>query len=138
MTYRVQLDPAFHPRAWGFLWDILLAGTSGPWRDKLDSTMRRLWRRFSRVPVHVARQVTTPVQPPTALAPPPHGLRASPSFGRIGSTPSLGGRRSFRPLVGTQPFGARGPTPYGAQPFSGRGPQTPSGGMGAGGGRGGG
>ena len=78
--------------------------------------------------------------PPTALAPPLGGLRASPSFGGIGSTQSLGGRRSFRPLVGigAQPFGGRGPGAIGAQPFSGRGPQTPSGGMGAGGGRGGG
>ena len=78
--------------------------------------------------------------PPTALAPPLGGLRASPSFGGIGSTQSLGGRGSFRPLVGNgaQPFGGRGPGALGAQPFSGRGPQTPSGGMGAGGGRGGG
>ena len=78
--------------------------------------------------------------PPTALAPPLGGLRASPSFGGIGSTQSLGGRGSFRPLVGigAQPFGGRGPGAIGAQPFSGRGPQTPSGGMGAGGGRGGG
>ena len=77
--------------------------------------------------------------PPTALAPPLGGLRASPSFGGIGSTQSLGGRGSFRPLVGigAQPFGV-GARRLGAQPFSGRGPQTPSGGMGAGGGRGGG
>ena len=75
--------------------------------------------------------------PPTALAAPLGGLRASPSFGGIGSTQSLGGRGSFRPLVGigAQPFGGRGPGAIGAQPFSGRGPQTPSGGMGAGGGR---
>jgi hypothetical protein len=77
--------------------------------------------------------------PPTALAAPLGGLRASPSFGGIGSTQSLGGRRSFRPLVGigAQPFGGTGPGAIGAQPFSGRGLQTPSGGMGAGGGRGG-
>ena len=78
--------------------------------------------------------------PPTALAPPLGGLRASPSFGGIGSTQSLGGRRFFKPLVGigAQPFGGRGPGAIGAQPFSGRGPQTPSGSMGASGGRGGG
>ena len=77
--------------------------------------------------------------PPNALAPPLGGLRASPSFGGIGSTQSLGGRQFFKPLVGTgsQPFGATAPAPS-AQPFSGRGRQTPSGGMGAGGGRGGG
>jgi Protein of unknown function (DUF3300) len=77
---------------------------------------------------------------PTALAPPPGGWRGSPSFGGIGSTQPLGDRRSFRPLVGVgaQPFGARGPNAIGAQPFSGRGPQTPSGGMRAGGSRGGG
>ena len=46
-------------------------------------------------------------------------------------TQSLGGRGSFRPLVGigAQPFGGRGPGAIGAQPFSGRGPRTPSGGM---------
>ena len=80
--------------------------------------------------------------PPTALAPPPGGWRGSPSFGGIGSAQPLGDRRSFRPLVGVgvgaQPFGARGPRAIGAQPFSGRGPQTPSGGMRAGGSRGGG
>ena len=78
--------------------------------------------------------------PPTALAAPSGGgLRASPSFGRILSTQSFGGRRSFRPLVGigAQPFSGRGPGAIGAPPFRGRGPQTPSGGMGAGGGRGG-
>jgi hypothetical protein len=77
--------------------------------------------------------------PPTALAAPLGGLRASPSLGGIGSTQSFGGRRSFRPLVGigAQPSGM-GPGAIGAQPFSGRGPQTPSGGMGAGSGRGGG
>ena len=78
--------------------------------------------------------------PPNALAPPLGGLRASPSFSRVGSTQSLGGRRSFRPFVGigAQPFGGRGPGAIGAQPLSGRGQQTPSGGMGAGVGRGGG
>ena len=78
--------------------------------------------------------------PPNALAPPLDGLRASPSFSRVGSTQSLGGRRSFRPFVGigAQPFGGRGPGAIGAQPLSGRGQQTPSGGMGAGVGRGGG
>jgi hypothetical protein len=77
--------------------------------------------------------------PPTALAAPLGGLRASPSLGGIGSTQSFGGRRSFRPLVGigAQPSGM-GPGAIGAQPFRGRGPQTPSGGMGAGSGRGGG
>jgi Protein of unknown function (DUF3300) len=43
--------------------------------------------------------------PPTALAPPVGGLRASRSFGGMGSTQSLGGR---------------GPGAIGAQPFSGR------------------
>jgi hypothetical protein len=78
--------------------------------------------------------------PPTALAAPLGGLRASPSFGGTGSTQSLDSRGSFRPLVGTgpQPFGGSEPGAIGAQPLSGRGPQTPSGGMGAGGGRGGG
>ena len=77
--------------------------------------------------------------PPHALAPPLGGLRASPSFG-IGSTQSLGDRRSSRPLVGigARPSAARGPGAFGAQPFSGKRPQTPSGGLGAGGGRGGG
>jgi hypothetical protein len=78
--------------------------------------------------------------PPTALAAPVRGLRASASFGGAGSTHPLGDKRFFRPLVGVgaQPFGGRGPGAMGAQPFSGRGPQTPSGGIGAGGGRGGG
>ena len=78
--------------------------------------------------------------PPTTLAPPVGGLRASPSLGGIGSAQSFGGRRSFRPLVGVgaRPSGGTGPGAIGAQPFSGRGPQTPSGVMGAGGGRGGG
>ena len=78
--------------------------------------------------------------PPNALAPPLGGLRASRSFRGIGSTQSLGDRRSSRPLIGigAQPFGDRGPGAIGAQPFVGRGPQTPSGGMGAGGGKGGG
>ena len=63
--------------------------------------------------------------PPSALAAPLGDLRASPSFGGIGSTQSLGGRGSFRPLVGigAQPFGGRGPGAIGAQPFSGRGPR---------------
>ncbi len=76
--------------------------------------------------------------PPTALAAPLGGLRASPSFGGVGSPQSLDGRGSIRPLVGVgaQPFGGRGPGAIDA-PFSGRGPLTPSGGMGAGGGRGG-
>ena len=91
--------------------------------------------------------------PPTALAAPLDGLRASRSFGVMGSTQPLGGRGFFRPRVGigAQPFGATGPAALGAQPFSGsrhgaigaqpftgRWPQTPSGGMGAGGGKGGG
>ena len=38
--------------------------------------------------------------PPTALAPPVRGLRASPSFGGAGSTHPLGDRRFFRTLVG--------------------------------------
>jgi hypothetical protein len=78
--------------------------------------------------------------PPNALAPPVGGLRASPSLGGIGSAQSFGGRRSSRPLVGVgaRPSGGTGPGAIGAQPFSGRGPQTPSGVMGAGGGRGGG
>jgi hypothetical protein len=68
------------------------------------------------------------------------GFRASASFGGVGATPSLGDRRSVRPFVGVgaQPFGARGPGAIGAQPFNSRGPLTPSGGMGAGGGKGGG
>ena len=46
--------------------------------------------------------------PPTALAPPVRGLRASPSFGGAGSTHPLGDKRFFRPLVGVgaQPFRA--------------------------------
>ena len=77
--------------------------------------------------------------PPTALAAPIGDLRASPSFGGVGSTQALGGRGTFLPPVGTgaQPFGGRVPGAIGAQPLNGRGPQTPSGGMGAGGGRGG-
>jgi hypothetical protein len=76
--------------------------------------------------------------PPTALAPSPGGVRASPSFGGMGSTLSLGDRRFFRPFVGVgaQPFGLRGPNAVGIQPFSGQVPQTPSGGMRAGGFRG--
>ena len=78
--------------------------------------------------------------PPNALAPPLGGLRASPSFGGMGSTQPLGGRRYFHPLLGggAQPFGGRGPGAIGVQPFTGRGPQMPAGGIGAGGGRGGG
>ena len=75
--------------------------------------------------------------PPNALAPPLDGLRASPSFGGIGSTQSLGDRRSTRPLVGigARPSGGREPGAIGAPPFSSKGPQKPSGSMGAGGGR---
>ena len=78
--------------------------------------------------------------PANALSPPVVGLRASRSLGGIGSAQSLGGRGSFRPLagVGARPSGATGPGAIGAQPFSGRGPQTPSGSVGAGGGKGGG
>jgi hypothetical protein len=78
--------------------------------------------------------------PPNALAPTIAGLRASASFGGIGSTQSVGDRRSYRPLVGigARPSGGRAAGALGARPFIGRGPQTPSGGMGAGGGRGGG
>jgi hypothetical protein len=77
--------------------------------------------------------------PSTALAPPPGGLRPSPSFGATGSTRPIGDRRVFRPLVGggAQPFGARGTGAIGVQPFNGQGPQTLSGGMGASGGKGG-
>lgn len=76
--------------------------------------------------------------PPTALAPPSGGLRASPSFGGMGPARSLGDRRLFRPLVGVgaPPLGARRPGAVGVQPFNGQGPQMPSGGIGAGGGRG--
>ena len=78
--------------------------------------------------------------PSNALAAPIGGLRASPSFGGAGSTQSLSARGSFRLRVGigARPFGARWPGAIGAQPFNGRGPQLPSGGIGAGGGRGGG
>jgi hypothetical protein len=78
--------------------------------------------------------------PPAALAPPLGGLRGSGSFNGVRSIQSVGGRGSFRPLlgVGAHPFGARGPGAIGVQPFSGRGPQMPAGGIGAGGGRGGG
>jgi hypothetical protein len=85
--------------------------------------------------------------PSTALAPPVGGgLRASRSFGGAGSTHSLGDRRFllgdrrfFRPLVGVgaEPLGARRPSAIGIQPFNGQGPQTPSGGMGPNGGKGG-
>jgi hypothetical protein len=75
--------------------------------------------------------------PANALATPLGGLRASPSSGGIGSTQSLGDGRSSRPFVGigARPFGAVGQGAIGAEPFSGKGPQTPSGGVGAGGGR---
>ena len=78
--------------------------------------------------------------PATALAPPAGGLRASPSFGGMGSTQSLGDRRLFRPLVGvhTLPYGVRGPSSFGVQPFNRQGSQTPFGGMRVGGGKGGG
>jgi hypothetical protein len=78
--------------------------------------------------------------PATALAPPAGGLRASPPFGGMGSTRSLGDRRLFRPLVGvhTLPYGFRGPSSFGVHPFNGQGPQTPFGGMRVGGGKGGG
>jgi hypothetical protein len=73
--------------------------------------------------------------PRTALAPPPGGLRASPSFGGAGSHQPLGDRGSFRPLrVGAQPVSGRGSGAVGTQPLNGWGPQTPSGGIGAGGG----
>ena len=77
--------------------------------------------------------------PPTAVAPPLAGLRASPSFSRVGSTHPLGYRRFFRPLVGVgaQPLAAGGPGAIGIRPFNGQGPQTPSRGMGASGGTGG-
>jgi hypothetical protein len=74
--------------------------------------------------------------PPTALAPPPGGLRASPLFGGVGSPQPLGDRGSFRPLVGVgaQPVSGRGSGVVGTQPLSSWGPQMPSGGIGAGGG----
>ncbi len=78
--------------------------------------------------------------PPTALAPPVRGLRASPSFGGAGSTHPLGDRRFFRPLVGVgaQPFRAGQTSAIGVQPFNGQGTQPPFGGIGgAAGGRGG-
>jgi hypothetical protein len=77
--------------------------------------------------------------PATALAPPPVGLRASPPFGGMRPTRSLGDGRFFRPLVGVgaQPLGARRSGAIGGvQPFNGQGPQAPSGGMGAAIGRG--
>jgi hypothetical protein len=78
--------------------------------------------------------------PSTARAPPLGGLRASPSFSGAGSSHSLSDRRFFRPLVGggAQTLGAKGSGFIGIRPINGQGPQTPSGGMGAGGGRGGG
>ena len=77
--------------------------------------------------------------PATVLAAPLGGLRASPSFGGIGSTQSLRDRGTLLPPVGVgaQPYGGRRSGAIDA-PFSGRGPQTPSGGMGTAGGRGGG
>jgi Protein of unknown function (DUF3300) len=70
--------------------------------------------------------------PSAALALPSGGLRASRSFWGMGSTLSLGDRRSFLPLVGVgaQPFGAGGSSGIGVQPW---GPRMPSGGIGAGG-----
>jgi Protein of unknown function (DUF3300) len=49
--------------------------------------------------------------PPNAMASPLGGSRVSPSFGGIGSTQSLGDRRSSRPLVsiGARPSGGREP-----------------------------
>ena len=69
---------------------------------------------------------------------PPAALRASPSFGGVGSPHSLGDRGSFRPLVGVgaQPVGGRGSGATGAQPLNGRGAQMPAGGIGTGGGAG--
>jgi len=77
--------------------------------------------------------------PSTAVAPPLGGLGGSPSFSGAGSTHPLGYRRFFRPVVGVgaQPLAAGGPGAIGVRPFNGQGPQTPSGGMGANGGRGG-
>jgi hypothetical protein len=74
--------------------------------------------------------------PPTALAPPPGGLRASPLFGGVGSPQPLGDRGSFRSLVGVgaQPVSGRGSGVVGTHPLSSWGPQMPSGGIGAGGG----
>jgi hypothetical protein len=114
--------------------------------------------RDAAMKMQIERRLVGPASP-TAPAPPVGGLRASPSFGGIGSTQSLGDRRFFQPLggvgaqpfgargpgaigaqppggVGAQPFSARGPGAWGAQPLNGRGPQ-PFGGMGAGSGRGG-
>jgi Protein of unknown function (DUF3300) len=70
--------------------------------------------------------------PPTALAPPVRGLRASPSFGGAGSTHALGDKRFFRPLVGVraQPFRAGETSAIGVQSFNGQGPPTPFGGIG--------
>ena len=70
--------------------------------------------------------------PPTALAPPVRGLRASPSFGGTGSTHPLGDKRFFRPLVGVgaQPFRAGKTSAIGVQPFNGQGTQPPFGGIG--------
>src|ERR1700733_12098917 len=70
--------------------------------------------------------------PPTALAPPARGLRASPSFGGAGSTHPLGDKRFFRPLVavGAQPFRAGKTSAIGVQPFNGQGTQPPFGGIG--------
>jgi hypothetical protein len=68
--------------------------------------------------MQIERGLAAPVPP--ALG----GLRGSPSFGGMGPTRFLGGRRSFRPLVGA-----------GAHPFGGGAWQAPSGGMGAGMGR---
>ena len=77
--------------------------------------------------------------PSTVAAPPPAGLRASPSFGGMGATQSLSDRRFFRPLVGVgaPAYGFRGRSAIEVQPFNGQVPQTPSGAVGAGAGRGG-
>jgi hypothetical protein len=74
--------------------------------------------------MRIQRRLVGPA-PPIALAPPMGGLRASPSFGGIGSTQSPGDRRFFQPLggVGAQPFGAGGPGAIGAQPLGGVGAQ---------------
>jgi hypothetical protein len=37
MTIGFNSTAAFHPRAWGFLWVILLVATSGQWRSGPDA-----------------------------------------------------------------------------------------------------